>query len=348
MSYRVVMDRLCPSLTLLALALLAGCGEPSKHDAPKALPESLAIAPAQLIRPLPTPTPAVPPTEKTQFVFTFPPGPDAQLYVYDKPKEDVFAYPGAGKGVSFAFFIGDERFLYQQGGAIRAYDHPREMRLTLVDPLVTGLLAFNPTTDKDNLLYFLATADPASAALGIGEAFVVRPSPLATGSEAFPWGPLSKLVFLSKINAVSARHGGISSIAVNGAGDAVFFTTTDGGLYLYTPQAPSVLELRTNRDFANGRASSVSTDAPWGRWVVWEDFVLHRIFVLDRWTGLVDPLPYPNSVLNATTVRFPFFSGYDPYHIFFTVFLPDGSSRQFSYDLRNEGISTLTLLNFFP
>lgn len=343
------------ALAPLFAALAASCGEaarpaagplPLASTSPAPDPPGLYLPPGLIAGP--TPAPIVTPVAKTQFVFTFPPGPEARLYVYDKPKEEVFAYPGAGKGIDFAFLIGTERFMFQQDNGIHVYDHKKETNLTMVDPRLVGGFAFEPTTDNANNTYFLATDDPVEAALGIGEVYVIRTIKQATESLNFPWDPVAKPVYLSPVNAVGARHGRISSVNINGAGDALVFTTAEGGLYLYNQWTCEVHELRTNRELGEGRASSVGIDFPWGRWVVWEDFVLQRIFLLDRWTGLIDTVPYANLALDALAVRFPFFSGYDPWHVFFTVFLPDGSMKLYAYDHRTEAISNLTLLNFFP
>lgn len=343
------------ALVPLFAALAASCGEATRPVAqpsgfptppPPPHPPGLYLPPG--LEPGPTPAPIVTPVAKTQFVFTFPPGPEARLYVYDKPKEEVFAYPGAGKGIDFAFFIGTERFMFQQDRGIHVYDHKLEVNLTIIDPRLVGGFAFEPTTDFANNTYFLGTDDPAKAALGIGDVYGIRTIKQATESLDFPWDPVAKPIFFGPVNAIGALHGGISSVNINGAGDAMVFTTAEGGLYLYNQWTAELYELRTNREFGEGRASSVGIDYPWGRWVCWEDFVLQRIFLLDRWTGLIDTVPNANLALDAVATRFPFFSGYDPWHVFFTAFLPDGSRKLYMYDHRTEWVSNLTLITFFP
>lgn len=334
------------ALACALLALLAGC----RHTASPSVPRpSVPIVPAVMAppgsRPLPAPTPKpiVEPAEKDRFVFSFPPGPEARLAIFEKASEDIYVYPGAGKGMSFTFTVGADQYMFQKDGAIQVYDHARELLITMWDPEISGLFAFAPTTDYAYNLYFLA-APPARAATFTGNVFVQRP---ASESTPYPWNRFEKAHELIELSAVGAVHGGISSFAVNGAGDVLVFTTADGLLFEYRPKRHEVLEIRIQHEDGPGHASSVGIDFPWGRYVVWEDSLKHQIFLLDRWTGEVDPLPIANLILNATAIRFPFFSGFDPWHIFFSIFLPNGDERVYRYDIRTEQTDTLTLRNGF-
>ncbi len=159
---------------------------------------------------------------------------------------------------------------------------------------------------------------------------------------------LAKPRFLSKINALAVRHGGLTSINVDGANTAVVFTTTDGGLYLYTPLAPQVVALLPNAAISdNFHAAFAAIDPVWGRFVVWHDTARRGLFTLDLWTGLVDSMPYANLALDAVNVQAPAFVESDPYHVFFAVELADGTFRILCYNLVTEQVTNLTLLNMF-
>ncbi|HEY9855546.1 MAG TPA: hypothetical protein V6D05_07405 [Stenomitos sp.] len=159
---------------------------------------------------------------------------------------------------------------------------------------------------------------------------------------------LAKPRFLTKINALAARHGGVTSIAVDGLNTLVVFTTADGGLYLYTPQEPQVTALLPNQTIVdNFHAGAASIDTVWGRFVVWNDTLRRGLFCLDLWTGHIDVMPYANLALDAVAASAPVFVESDPFNVIFLVTLKDGTFRVICYNIVTEQVLNLSLLNDF-
>lgn len=369
--------------------------------------------------PLSSPSPYyASPAPYERVVYGLPPGPNAQLWFYERARQDVFVFPGAGIGVENAAEWNPYQFYYDDRRNIYLLDMRWEVRVTLVDGFEVGGFAFSPAFDGKDNLYFLGTSNPDQANLLTGFAYV-KPAPLngaeaafgispgtstgngngngngkdkgdgngngngngngkgngkdqdtdkgngngngsasesASGSilapvfgigAAFPLGPvLGKPVFLSKINAVGALHGGINSINVDGTGDWVVFTTVDGGLYLYDTRRAVVQAVFPDQEIAGGFQAFGSTiDPVWGRFVVWSDAGRRSILVLDRWTGGIDTVPYAAIAWDAQLVGSPAFFGSDPYEVILLVLLSDGTFRLMSYNLVTEIVTNLTQLN---
>lgn len=328
--------------------------------------------------PLPTPAPYYPsPAPYERIAYGWPPGPKALLWLYDRASQDILVYPGAGLGIANVSEWNPYQFCYDDGRSIFLLDSPREIRITLVEGMEVGGFAFDPAFDDKNNLYFLGTADPELARAAIGHAYVKyapqngmavvggMATASASGSlsatdsvlapatgigEPFPVSPiLGKPVFLAKINAVGALHGGISSISVDGTGDWVVFNTADGGLYLYDTRRVAVQAVIAEQEIPGGiHAAAATLDPVWGRFVVWQDNERRSIFVFDRWSGYIDTVPYVAIAWDAETVGAPTFYGNDPYEVVLLVTLPRGAFRLMAYNLVTEQLTNLSLFNLIP
>lgn len=337
--------------------------------APGPTPEPLVGAGRGPVLPIPEGVPSTSsssPAPFNQIPFAFPSGPNAELFVFDRPRTDVFAYPGAGSGIENVFVLNPGQYYFDDTRDIYVYDAWREERIKLVDGREVGGFAFDPSFSGDYHVYFLGQSDPCLAAKAIGLAYEKGDAAATTSLDltnyatvssapsitAPPQADLSaylgKARFLSKINSVAVLHGGLTSINVDGANDAVVFTTTDGGLYLYTPLHPQVLSLLAD-ELVDGRfhAAAANIDSIWGRYVVWQDTRRQGIFTLDRWTGEIDSMPYANLALNAISASAANFYESDPYEVVFTLTLEDGTTRLASYNLLTERVLNLTVLNGF-
>lgn len=274
--------------------------------------------------------------------FTY--GPDDRLALYRRASQDILVFPGAGTGLQNASTYTATQLYYDDRRDIFLYDLEREERVTLVSGDEVAGFAFAPAIDDHDTLYFLASRHPdlseASAyAKYAREAEGATPSSKPLGSV------LGKVFFLSPINAVGERHGGISSINVHDAGEPVVFTTGDGGLYAYYPATDRVESLLV-AEVGGMHAHDVNIDPVWGRFVVWTDTEREGIYLLDRWSGQVDPLPITR--LGFLEASGPSFSGKDPYHVLFTATLEDGSTRLMAFDIVTERLDALALFNLLP
>ncbi len=346
-------------LAAATLGMLFGCGNPSRgsHDMgshPGGVGRG-SVLPVPLGLPS---SPSASPAPFERIPYALPPGPEAMLWLYDRASQDILVYPGAGVGIENVFEWNPNQFYYDDRRDIFLLDSPREVRITLVEGIEVGGFAFSPVFDGQNNLYFLGTGDPDLADSAIGDAYVKHAPrngtmPLtgiatesATGvGQPFPVGPiLGKPIYLARINAVGRLHGGISSLNVTGSGDWVVFTTADGGLYIYDTRHVEVQALIAEQEISGGHASSANIDPVWGRFVVWQDSLRRSIFVLDRWTGQIDPVPFVAIAWNAETVGAPNFYGSDPYDVVLLVTLSGGAVRLMSYNLLTEQLTNLTLL----
>lgn len=167
----------------------------------------------------------------------------------------------------------------------------------------------------------------------------------------FPWDPQPKPRNLVLVNTLAERHGLIQTFKVTLRGDLLVFATRDGGLYLYYPYVPAVEEIRTNRDFGQGRAAFPTLESLTGRLIVWEDFELKQLFMLDRLTGEIEAIPsepfLEGEPLSNIVALIPSFIGLDPNHLFVSVIRQGGRFRIFRYDLWTGQVQGLALLNEF-
>ena len=173
--------------------------------------------------------------------------------------------------------------------------------------------------------------------------------PILGIGEEFPLGPiLGRPAFLSKVNALAAQHGGLTSIAVDGPGDWLVFTTGDGGLYLYDIRRLRVQALLPD-ELSSGRfhAIGATIDPVWGRYVVWTDAVRQSLFILDRWAQRLDTVPYAAIAWNADEVTGSF-QGNDPFNVVLLSLAADGSFRLMTYNLLTELLTRITWLDALP
>lgn len=279
------------------------------------------------------------PFERVPFAF----GPLAQLAVYNRASMDVLVFPGAGTGLENFTEHAPYEVVFDDGRDIWLLDIWKEERVKLVDGREVGGFAFAPAFDGQDNLYFLGTSHPDQT-----HAFAfVKPSRGASPSAGVVLGPyLGKPRFLAAINALARAHGGVTSLNVDGLGHLVVFTTGDGGVYLYFPVTQRVQSLLATEEIAeSGAAEGANLDPVWGRYVVWTDARRQGLWVFDRWTGHLDPVPYIRFGPGVLAASAPQFFGSDPTHVVFTLTLQDGGTRLLAYDLLTERIETLSLLN---
>lgn len=365
-------QRTCFVVVIVMLILVGACGLPAKHTGaaptqpvPSPL-DGLGRGPALAIPGGIPSTPSASPSPFAQIPFPFPPGPGAHVAVFDRPRQEVFYYPGAGPGVENVFTLNPGQYYYDDTRNIYLLDAWREEQIKLVDGHEVGGFAFYPTFDGNYNLYFLGQCNPKLAALGIGFAYVkhdaaATPSIDTTDYATYSAAPsvtapiaadisayLGKPIFLAKINALAVLHGGLTSISVNGAGDAVVFTTADGGLFLYSPFHPQVVALLADTLIEDEfHAAAASIDPIWGRYVVWLDTKRRGVLCLDRWTGMIDTMPYANLALDPVAISVLGFYENDPFEVVFILTLRDGTTRLIAYNLVTELVLNLTILNAF-
>lgn len=318
-------------LLVTCLAGLTGCqGAVPTHPArPPGSVVPSAAAPAST-----SASPA--PFERVPFAY----GPSSRLAVFNRASMDVQLYPGAGTGLENLSEYAPDRFVGDDRRDIWLIDPSKEERLKLVDGREVGGYAFAPSLDARDTLYFLGSERPD---LSDARAFVkVAPSGARPPSLLAPY--LGKAGLVVPIAALAAAHGGITSLGVDGPGSAVVFTTGDGGLYLHFPKTRSVQAVLATWALAErGAADGANIDPVWGRFLVWADTRRRGLWILDRQTGGLDPVPY--SRLGLVAADSPQFYGDDPFEIVFTGTFPDGSTRLLAYDLRTERLEMLTTLN---
>ncbi|MNS77414.1 hypothetical protein D3C72_1109960 [compost metagenome] len=123
------------------------------------------------------------------------------------------------------------------------------------------------------------------------------------------------------------------------------FTTADGGLYLYDTRRVVVEAVFADQEISGGfHAAAATIDPIWGRFVVWQDIKRRSIFVLDRWTRLIDTVPFVSIAWDAESVT-PGYYGYDPFNVVLLVTFPDGSFRLMNYNILTELLINLTWFN---
>lgn len=328
------------SLLAAGLAWIMGChhAEPAAVAPPVSVGRWPAVVPSIGMPATMSATPA--PFERAPFVY----GPFGELAVYDRASMDILLFPGAGRGLENPSEYAPYQLCFDDRRDIWLLDVWKEERLKLVDGREVGGFAFSPSFDSHDNLYFLGSSRSDREA---ARAYAKFAPTEASESLPAPLGPyLGKAHLLVAINALAARHGGVTGISVNGPGDLVVFATVDGGVYLYDPRTHQVQALLASDELADrGAATSATLDPVWGRFVVWEDARRHGLWVFDRWTGQFDPVPYSRLGMGRVSASSPQFYGNDPYHVVFTATFADGGSRLLVYDLVTERMETLSLLN---
>lgn len=352
-------DRL---IVVLGLALIAGCSTESLYRHPYSIdttpafpsdPVDASQSRTHLSELLEKLAKSPETLENKRLAFPTSLGQDGQLAVYDLDKEDVYLYPGAGTGIKQIGEIASDSFLFRQDFTLRVYNGQLEESHVLFDPRQVGGFAFYPYPDLLGSLYCLGSDSQFQAEEGLGQLFRFPvPTPVGTVSFADVLStryPTPKAISVTKVNALAANHGWIQSFFVNASSEVLYFTTGDGGLYLYTPQAPAVQEVRTNREVGHGQAAFVTGDYLLGRRIAWEDRELKQVFMLDRATGLIETLQDSLPPLDGKAIadRIPFFYLADPFHLYLVTHFKDGSYRLSSRDLRSGETTALTLLNVF-
>ena len=356
-------------MTLISLSL-ASCGAaPNSSSAHSSLPkplEGVGRGPVFPIDQNAASTPGASPSPFTQIPFPYPPGPQARLAVFDRPRQEVFYYPASSSGIENVTTFNPGQYYYDDGKNILWLDAWREEEIKLVDGKEVGGIAFYPDTDANYHLYFIGQGNSSCASQMSGfvyecdEASASPPidtSHYATLSAApsitAPVQPdmapsLATPRALTLINALAALHGQVTSLSTDAAGDSLAFTTGDGGLYLYNTQHPQVLPLLADEVVTGGfHATTCILDPVWGRYVTWQDTARKGLYCLDRWTGRIDGMSYANMALNAVSASSPMVFESDPYEIVYILTFKDGSTRLAMYHILTEQVLDLAILNDF-
>jgi hypothetical protein len=248
--------------------------------------------------------------------------------LYDDQAVDVYAYPGAGRGMENVTLAAPGVFTFDRDGGIYTYDH---LHATLIEEVATDSVApytFAPVRDRHGVVYFLATRDGARFRAGAGQAYCQWPGPE-------PW-PAE----LNGVNECAGPRGGVTSLQVTARGDLAAFTTADGGVYLYLHASDHVLPLDPEVDSREAACCALSPD---GRWVVW---VTHagEAWVMDRWRNETTLIPDLRAI--ALPGCPPRFTPYDPDHVYLMARPAGfGDVRMVAYDLRTAWIRGLVVLN---
>ena len=325
----------------LGLALSLGCDKISASPVleEKLLQEKLLVLPPLAARAIvPESKPLVPPTEEDFIAFWSPVGPNAQLFLYDDLKKEVFAFPGAGKGINNATTYLPGQYIFERRGQIYLYDTLEEKVCLLGPTLPIVAFALSPAPDLIGNVYFLGTNDPQKALLGIGKLYVASTlKPRLPLPNPFRHGEIAEL---SKVNAED-----ITSFKVTLDGAKLVFTTVEGDLFLYTPLAPSLRMLSIGKM----KADFASIDPIWGRFVVWKELAGKNLFLLDLSTDCIEPLSFASEALDLIDIGNLSFLGADPWHVFYVgVLAPPLHFRVFSYDLRDGRIRDYSLIGDIP
>ncbi|HEY9854978.1 MAG TPA: hypothetical protein V6D05_04510 [Stenomitos sp.] len=310
----------------------------------------------------PPASPSKTPVPADHYAFAFTTAGRTVLVRYRKDLHDVAFFPQAGFGVGNVSEPYPDVFCYDLDFDVFLYDSPREERIKLVDGLEVGGFAFSPSLDDDDELYFLGTSDPHLAARGIGFAYMklpgtrvpvgpptpkpasspvpsATPSPDPTGTPGPPdplegyddprdgaW--LGKPRAILPLNAFAARHGGLTSLRIASHGDGAVCSTADGGLYLYRTRDHVVMALLPDALIKGGmHADSPRIDPFFNRYIVWQDLKGGLAYVMDLWTGSIDPVPYLNLANGGLTDPDPKFV--DAFEVVFNVpSSPDSEFRR--------------------
>lgn len=327
-------------ISTLVLLCLAGCNRaPVSMNAP---PARLSLPVGPIVGPLlsdPS-TPSVKPETFVRIPFAFPPGPCSQLFLYDDATKDIWVFPGAGRGIENVSEINPGQYCFDDKRTILIYDGQKECVIHPIDTCQAVEYAFVPSYDGNNNLYFIGTNDPAEAAAGVGRLFGAF-TPIGPGAPATSsLGPPCTILEFEKIDAIPEE--GVNSVSVTVEGSLLAFTTACGGLYLYTPFHPALWKL----PIGPLHASQVTIDPIWGRFIAWIEPDEKRIFVLDRWTDCIDPVPFANLAASPFDVSMLGFQDNDPWHLFyFATIRGEASPHLLCYDLRDESVRTLSILN---
>lgn len=276
------------------------------------------------------------PEDVKRFPFAFPPGfHEARLFLYDDATKDVWIYPGAGEGIANVGEINPGQYYFDSHGSIFVYIIATECLMMPIETHSAVRFAFLPTYDAHYNLYFIGTNDPEEASRSVGHLFAAFTPFGPEAPTTSRLGPPCTLFELSKVNAL---EGCITSVSVTMEGNLLAFTTECGEIYLYTPFEPTLLRLSIDPY----RAANVSIDPIWGRYIAWKDLKGNWIYILDRWTGCIRPVPI-NELFGVSMI------GYvdgDPWHVFFFGTVPGAPwPSLFAYDWRTQSVRSLTILN---
>lgn len=330
--------------SILVLLCLMGCSRAPaiESNAPRLLPMGPIVGP--LLTPPDPSTSSVKPEVAKRLGFAYPPGPDAQLFLYDDTQKDVWVFPGAGEGIENVYELNPGQYCFDDKRTIFVYDEQQERLIHPIDTCRVVEYAFVPTYDGNYNLYFIGTNDPSEAEEGVGTLYgAFTPfgkSAPATSSLGLP----CTILELPKVNEI--REGGVNSVCITSEGSLLGFTTACGGLYLYTPFQPALWKL----PIGPLRASQSTIDPIWGRFIAWKEPDQKRIYLLDRWTDCIDPVPFANQAENLVDVTMLGFQDSDPWHLFYFATIRGEASptRLLCYDIRDESVRTLSILNMVP
>lgn len=329
------------------LCVLSSCGsEPVRSPA---IPSSPLMAQSRIGRgpavPLPMDIPATlsatPPRPWERYAFVTH---DLHLALYERSTEITRSYPAAGEPVLGVGEPVPELITFDDGRNVYAYDVNTEELVRLVDGQEVGGFAFNASSDEHGNFYFLGTSDPVKAAARIGHAYAKFMPPGASGTLAQRiLGPyLGKPVFLTPVNLVGGLSGDIQSLRPSRPGDLYIFTTVEGRVYLYDTVDGMMQALRPNQEFdKENHAVDARIDQVTGRYAAWiED--RQRLVVLDRWNGLMGPVPFLGQEATASIFTLKFL---DAFTLIFRSGYSDDQIRLVTYNLLNGTFDNLPVAN---
>jgi hypothetical protein len=164
------------------------------------------------------------------------------------------------------------------------------------------------------------------------------------GGVAYLWAN-GCTVELAPVNATAACQGGVNWIRISADGCWAVFTTALGGLFTYDFQTQMVC---TVADACAVGPASMPDISPDGTCVAFTALSgpcgAPAIFVYNRVTDCLDPLPFANVAANAIATFNPQFLGTN--QLFYEAVLPDcAAPRLFAYNLDLRLVRTLSVLN---
>lgn len=326
---------------LLGLALVA-CSRAGVGD------ERLGFSPfvpgAGVDDPTPSPSPSASASPIPKIPFATLGGRNSLLALYDPNTFETLLFPGAGRPVFRVSEPYPGVFLFDDLRSIYLYGERSEVRTTVVDGAEVGGFAFDAATTRLQSLFFRGTADPAEAALGIGDVYVVAGKPAPSGFHLGPW--LGKPASLTLVNALGRQHGGVRSFRSSVSERFYVFTTGDGGLYLFETLTGICRSLLPDDEITNGgRALEVRIDPFQERFVVWSDRSGLTFNMIDLVDGGITRFPYADLAVAGFVAFAPRFI--DRTEVLFVIVDPERPriTRFLTYDIVTNHLKILAILN---
>lgn len=270
-------------------------------------------------------------TTKFDYYPNFCCGATNQLYYYDDYAKDNFVLPGAGPNVfNPEAFAGGTAIAYERDGLLWRYD------LASGNPCLFSNIPFfaaRPSITEDGC-FMTYVGFPGGCCPGYGH----------DGGLAYLWAN-GMSCELGTVNATAACQGGVNWIRISADGRWAVFTTACGGLYTYDVATEAVCLVA---DAAAIGPASMPDISPDGSLIAFTALAgrcgAPAIFLYNRVTDCIDPLPFANLAVNAEATFNPQFLGMN--QLFYQAMVPGCNTPSlFAYNIALRLTRTLSILN---